>query len=182
MKTWKLVLSMFAAATLFSCSTSDKKVEVDPCADLSKLTKSCLEGTWEMSASTYAKIEAARTPDVHTGFSLDATPPGKGVYTLKFTANNDSPTAPEQVVFHRVYENNLGETTATGQYAISADGTALVITGTNGQDGSFDGVHKASIVASDTTGNVLKFSTSSPIFTEASHYLTTTLEYFYKAK
>lgn len=182
MKTWKLVLSIFVAATLFSCSTDSKaEVKENPCVDLSKLTKSCLEGTWEMSAATYAKIEAARTPDVHTGFSLDATPPGKGVYTLKFTANNDSPTTPEQVVFHRVYENNLGETIATGQYAISADGTALVITGTNGQEVSFDGVHKASIVASDTTGNVLKFSTSSPIFTEANTYYTV-LEYFYKAK
>ena len=181
MKTWKLALSLITVTSLIGCG-SDKKVEKDPCEDITKLTKSCLEGKWEMSPVTLAILQSVKPKDSQAGFADDIQIGTKGSYVLTFTVDNEDPTVPDKLLYTRTFNDGVTpDVNELGKYAISADGTALIITETRISDLDIDGTHKASIVAVDSTGNVLKFATPPPVFTDSSNYFSV-LEYFYKYK
>jgi hypothetical protein len=185
MKLLNTLLASFALAGFIGCSGDKKETDSGPdCTSAPKLSKACVEGTWEMSKAVYANFATALadTNFVKNAYLPISVQDSSASYTIKFLVaknHQDSLTALDSVVFTRT--DSEGTETVGGHYAISSDGTAFVNVGFVPINwGPRDiGTAEASIL-DDSTGSVLVFPVNEVHFDNAVSDVST-VEMFYRA-
>lgn len=185
MNLWKISTALVVGTVLMSCSKEkdDDDVGID-CSAAPKLTKTCLEGTWEVSEDY--EIQIAALKDLDTG-NVDASSLAAQTYgdryVLKFhvsEASRNKPATSDSLTYLLYSGEDCDPCTSGGSYTLSADSSSISINLSGVELNDIAGNYKTEIYG-DSLGHILSWpSSTKPIFSLAST-AGKTAEVFYRS-